>query len=59
MNPQNDVQAEASQVNAMAVIGGLTAEIARLVQRAIVAEARVADLEARIDAARTTSKENA
>lgn len=47
------------QVNAMAVINGLTAEIARLTQRAIIAEARVADLEARIDAARTTSKENA
>lgn len=47
------------QVNAMAVINGLTAEIARLTQRAIIAEARVADLEARIDAAPTTSKENA
>lgn len=47
------------QVNAMAVINGLTAEIARLTQRAIIAEARVADLEAPIDAAPTTSKENA
>jgi hypothetical protein len=47
------------QVNAMAVINGLTAEIARLTQRAIIAEARVADLEARIDAAPTTPKENA
>ncbi len=47
------------QVNAMAVINGLTAEIARLTQRAIIAEARVADLEARLDASRPTSKENA
>lgn len=58
----NDTQTSAQadeQVNAMAVINGLTTEIARLTQRAVIAEARVADLEARISAALTTSKENA
>lgn len=48
------------QINALSVIDGLTAEIARLTQRAVIAEARVADLEARIAAAAlTTPKENA
>nr|DAW74077.1 MAG TPA: hypothetical protein [Caudoviricetes sp.] len=37
-----------SQVDAMAVINALTAEIARLTQRAVVAETRCTDLEAKI-----------
>lgn len=59
----NDIQTAAQaddQVNALAVISGLSVEIARLTQRAVIAEARVADLEASIDAAaHTTTKENA
>ena len=59
----NDIQPAAQaddQVNALAVISGLSVEIARLTQRAVIAEARVADLEARIDAAaHTTAKDNA
>lgn len=47
------------QVNAMAVINGLTAEVARLTQRAVIAEARVADLEGRLTASLSTDKENA
>lgn len=57
----NDTQAAVQageQVDAMAVIGGLTAEVARLTQRAIVAEVRVSDLEARLEAFRTTPKES-
>lgn len=57
----NDTQAAAQageQVDAMAVIGGLTAEVARLTQRAVIAEARVSDLEARLEAFRATSKES-
>nr|DAR13485.1 MAG TPA: hypothetical protein [Caudoviricetes sp.] len=46
------------QVDAMAVIGGLTAEVARLTQRAVIAEARVSDLEARLEAFRTAPKES-
>lgn len=56
----NDTQAAAQageQVDAMAVIGGLTAEVARLTQRAVIAEARVSDLEARLEAFRSTPKE--
>lgn len=59
MNDAQTAESPGEQIHAMAVINGLTAEVARLTQRAIIAEARVADLEARIDAARTTSKENA
>lgn len=57
----NDAQAAVQageQVDAMAVIGGLTAEVARLTQRAVIAEARVSDLEARLEAFRATSKES-
>lgn len=57
----NDTSAAAKageQVDAMAVIGGLTAEVARLTQRAVIAEARVSDLEARLAAFRTTPKES-
>ena len=54
----NGTQTE-SQVNAMAVIDGLTAEVARLAQRAVIAEARVADLEARLAATISAAKENA
>lgn len=46
------------QVDALAVIGGLTAEVARLTQRAVIAEARVSDLEARLEAFRTAPKES-
>ena len=43
----------ADQVNAMAVINGLSAEIATLTQRVVIAEVRcdLADLEARLAAA--------
>ena len=41
----------ADQVNAMAVINGLSAEIATLTQRVVIAEVRCADLEARLAAA--------
>ena len=54
----NETQTE-EQVNAMTVINGLTAEVARLTQRAVIAEARAADLEARLAATVTTDKENA
>lgn len=50
----NDTQTQPQtdeQVNAMEVINGLSAEIARLTQRAIIAEVRCADLEARLAAA--------
>ena len=56
----NDTQTAAQtdeQVNALAVISGLSAEIATLTQRAVIAEVRCADLEARLNAARTASKE--
>lgn len=49
----NDTQTAAQtdeQVNALAVISGLSAEIARLTQRAVIAEVRCADLEARLAA---------
>lgn len=49
--PQTD-----EQVNAMAVINGLSAEIARLTQRVVIAEVRCADLEARLAAASPASK---
>lgn len=49
--PQSD-----EQVNALEVINGLSAEIARLTQRAIIAEVRCADLEARLAAATPASK---
>lgn len=53
----NDTQAQTDeQVNAMEVINGLSAEIARLTQRAIIAEVRCADLEARLAAAASASK---
>lgn len=42
----------------MAVINGLTAEVARLTQRSVIAEARVADLEARLAATVPTNEEN-
>lgn len=57
----NDTSSDAQageQVDAMAVIGGLTNEVARLTQRAVIAEARVADLEARLESFRTASKES-
>lgn len=57
----NDTQAAVQAgepVDAMAVIGGLTAEVARLTQRAVIAEARVSDLEARLEAFRTAPKES-
>lgn len=57
----NDTQAAVQageQVDAMAVIGGLTAEVARLTQRAVIAEVRVSDLEARLEAFRTAPKES-
>ena len=44
------------QVNALEVINGLSAEIAQLTQRAIIAEVRCADLEARLTAAAPASK---
>lgn len=50
----NDTQTQPQtdeQVNALEVINGLSAEIARLTQRAIIAEVRAADLEARLAAA--------
>nr|DAI30724.1 MAG TPA: hypothetical protein [Caudoviricetes sp.] len=43
MTPQD------SQVDAMAVINALSAEIARLTQRAVIAETRCVDLEAQIN----------
>nr|DAO69015.1 MAG TPA: hypothetical protein [Caudoviricetes sp.] len=42
-------ESQESQVDAMAVINALTAEIARLTQRAVIAETRCADLEAKIN----------
>lgn len=58
MNDASVAERAGEQVDAMAVIGGLTAEVARLTQRAVIAEARVSDLEARLEAFRTTSKES-
>ena len=58
MNDAPTAAQAGEQVDAMAVIGGLTAEVARLTQRAVIAEARVSDLEARLEAFRTTSKES-
>lgn len=55
----NDTQTQPQtdeQVNAMDVINGLSAEIARLTQRAIIAEVRCADLEARLAVASPASK---
>lgn len=58
MNDTSSPAQAGEQVDAMAVIGGLTAEVARLTQRAVIAEARVSDLEARLEAFRSTSKES-
>ena len=58
MNDTSPAAQAGEQVDAMAVIGGLTAEVARLTQRAVIAEARVSDLEARLAALRTTPKES-
>ena len=58
MNDATAVAEAGEQVDALAVIGGLTAEVARLTQRAVIAEARVSDLEARLEAFRTTPKES-
>ena len=55
----NDTQTQPQadeQVNALEVINGLSAEIARLTQRAIIAEVRCADLEVRLAAAAPASK---
>lgn len=55
----NDTQTQPQtdeQVNAMAVINGLSAEIARLTQRVVIAEVRCADLEARLAAVSPASK---
>ena len=48
---QTAAQAEPSQVDAVAVVDALTFEIAALTRRAVVAEARVIDLEKRLHAA--------
>lgn len=45
-----------TKVDAMAVISGLSAEIARLTQRAVIAETRCEDLEARLAAAASTTE---
>lgn len=58
MNDTSSAEQAGEQVDAMAVIGGLTAEVARLTQRAVIAEARVSDLEARLAALRTAPKES-
>lgn len=58
MNDASVAAQAGEQVDAMAVIGGLTAEVARLTQRAVIAEARVSDLEARLEAFRATPKES-
>lgn len=58
MNDTSSAAQAGEQVDAMAVIGGLTNEVARLTQRVVIAEVRCADLEAQLAAARTTSKEN-
>lgn len=58
MNDTQTATQAGEQVDAMAVIGGLTAEVARLTQRAVIAEARVSDLEARLEAFRTAPKES-
>lgn len=58
MNDTSSAAQAGEQVDAMAVIGGLTAEVARLTQRAVIAEARVSDLEARLEAFRSTPKES-
>ena len=46
------------QVDATQVISGLTVEIARLTQRAVIAETRVADLEAQLAATINPSEES-
>lgn len=58
MNDTSSAAQAGEQVDAMAVIGGLTAEVARLTQRAVIAETRVSDLEARLEAFRTAPKES-
>lgn len=58
MNDTSSAAQAGEQVDAMAVIGGLTAEVARLTQRAVIAEARVSDLESRLEAFRSTPKES-
>lgn len=58
MNDTSSAAQAGEQVDAMAVIGGLTNEVARLTQRVVIAEVRCADLEAQLAAARTASKEN-
>jgi hypothetical protein len=58
MNDTSSAAQAGEQVDAMTVIGGLTAEVARLTQRAVIAEARVSDLEARLEAFRTAPKES-
>nr|DAU80206.1 MAG TPA: hypothetical protein [Caudoviricetes sp.] len=58
MNDTSSAAQAGEQVDAMAVIGGLTAEVARLTQRAVIAEARVSDLETRLEAFRSTPKES-
>lgn len=58
MNDTSSAAQVGEQVDAMAVIGGLTAEVARLTQRVVIAETRVYDLEARLAALRTTPKES-
>ena len=57
MNPMQS-EADGGQVDAMQVISGLTIEIARLTQRAVIAETRAADLEARLAATGTLKKES-
>lgn len=58
MNDASSAAQVGEQVDAMAVIGGLTAEVARLTQRVVIAEVRCADLEARLEAFRSTPKES-
>lgn len=58
MNDAPTAAQAGEQVDAMAVIGGLTNEVARLTLRVVTAEARVSDLEARLAAFRTTPKES-
>lgn len=49
---------QTSQVDAIAVINALTAEIAALTRRAVIAEQRVIDLEKRLQAAAETKESN-
>lgn len=58
MNDAPTTTQAGKQVDAMAVIAGLTNEVARLTQRAVIAEARVSDLEARLEAFRRAPKES-